>query len=88
MNFLERDLFGPLHDALAPGGLLFYETLALAHVEQLGHSFNPDYLLGHGELLRAFGDLEVIAHQEGVVQRSGGPRGVGSLVARRPAGRG
>jgi 2-polyprenyl-3-methyl-5-hydroxy-6-metoxy-1,4-benzoquinol methylase len=84
MNFLERDLFGPLQDALAPGGLLFYETLALAHVEQLGRSFNPAYLLGHGELLRAFAGLEVVAHQEGVVERAGGPRGVASIVARRP----
>ena len=84
MNFLQRDLFGPLQDALAPGGLLFYETLGTAHVEELGHSFNPDYLLDRGELLRAFADLEVIAHHEGVVQRAGGARGVESIVARRP----
>jgi tellurite methyltransferase len=86
LNFLQRELFGALQEALAPGGLLFYETLAPAHVEELGHSFNPAFLLEHGELLRAFPRLEVVAHHEGVVERSGGPRGVGSLVARRPAG--
>ena len=82
MNFLQRDLFGPLQAALAPGGLLFYETLGASHVEELGRSFNPDYLLERGELLHAFGALEVVAHHEGVVQRAGGPRGVESIVAR------
>lgn len=85
MNFLQRDLFGPLRDALAPGGLLFYETLGQAHVAQLGRSFNPAYLLDDGELLRAFGDLEVVDHVEGVAPRSGGPRGVQGIVARRRA---
>ena len=84
-NFLQRDLFGQLHDALAPGGLLVYETLGRSHVEELGHSFNPDYLLDRGELLRAFEGLEVVDHHEGVAQRPGGPRGVESIVARRPA---
>ena len=84
MNFLQRDLFGALKDALAPGGLLFYETLGQAHVVQLGRSFNPAYLLEEGELLRAFGDLEVVDHFEGVAERSGGERGVQGIVARRP----
>lgn len=84
LNFLQRDLFGALQDALAPGGLLLYETLGPAHVAQLGRSFNPAYLLEDGELLRAFARLEVVDHFEGVAERSGGPRGVGSLVARRP----
>lgn len=84
MNFLQRDVFGALQAALAPGGLLFYETLGTSHVEELGRSFNPAYLLERGELLRAFASLEVVAHHEGVTQRSNGPRGVESIVARRP----
>ena len=84
MNFLQRDLFGPLQDALAPGGLLFYETLAQAHVTQLGRSFNPAYLLDDGELLKAFPALVVVDHFEGVTEGAGGPRGVGAIVARRP----
>lgn len=83
INFLQRDLFEALQDALAPAGLLIYETLGQAHVTQLGHSFNPDYLLEDGELLRAFSALEVVDHFEGVAERSSGPRGVGSIVARR-----
>lgn len=83
-NFLQRDLFGPLQDVLAPGGLLFYETLAQAHVTQLGRSFNPAYLLADGELVRALHRLEVIDHFEGVAERSGGQRGIAAIVARRP----
>lgn len=83
MNFLQRDLFGPLQEALAPGGLLFYETLSHTHVTQLGNSFNPAYLLDGGELLRAFRGLEVIEHFEGVGERADGLRGVGAIVARR-----
>jgi tellurite methyltransferase len=84
-NFLQRDLYGPLQDALAPGGLLVFETLARCHVDELGHSFNPAYLLAAGELPRAFGRLEVVDHHEGVAQRSGQPRGVAGIVARKPA---
>ena len=84
LNFLQRDLFGPLQDALAPGGLLLYETLGQAHVDELGHDFNPAFLVAPGELPAAFDRLEVVAHREGVVERSGSPRGVASLVARRP----
>lgn len=84
MNFLQRDLFDALQDALAPGGLLLYETLGRAHVDELGRSFNPAYLLEDGELPRALGRLEVIDEFEGVAERAGGPRGVGAIVARRP----
>ncbi len=83
MNFLQRDLFDALQDALAPGGLIVYETLGQAHVNELGRSFDPAYLLEDGELLRALNRLEVVDHFEGVTDRSGGPRGVGAIVARR-----
>ncbi len=87
MHFLQRSLFEPLQAALAPGGVLVYETFARAHAETLGHSFNPDYLLEPGELLRAFPALEVLDHRDGVVSDGGSARGVGSLVARRPVTR-
>ena len=86
-NFLQRDLYEPLQDALAPGGLLVFETLARCHVDELGHSFNPEYLVAPGELPRAFGRVELVDHHEGVAQRSGGPRGVAGIVARKPADR-
>jgi SAM-dependent methyltransferase len=84
LNYLQRDLFGPLAEALAPGGLALCETFAQSHVDQLGHRFNPEYLLATGELLRAFPQLEIVDHHEGVVVRSGARRGVAGIVARRP----
>ncbi len=84
-NFLQRDLYEPLGDALAPGGLLVFETLSRCHVDELGHSFNPEYLVASGELAQAFARLEVVDQHEGVAQRSGHPRGVAGIVARKPA---
>ena len=84
VNFLQRDLFGALQDALAPDGLLLYETLSRAHVDELGHDFNPAYLLERGELPRAFPGLEVVDEREGVVGEPGAERGIASIVARRP----
>ncbi len=86
LNFLQRDLFGALARALAPGGLLLFETLARSHVDELGHSFNPAYLVEPGELPAAFSRLEVVDQHEGVADRSGSPRGVAGIVARRPLG--
>lgn len=84
MNFLQRDLLAALGEALRPGGLLVFETLTRDHVELLGNAFNPDYLLDHNELLRAFSHLRVRRYREVVVERSGRRRAVASLVAQRP----
>jgi SAM-dependent methyltransferase len=83
-NYLQRDLFDSLARALRPGGLLVFETVAQAHIDELGREFNPDYVLARNELLRAFPDLFVLHYREGVVRRGSGERGVASLVAERP----
>jgi tellurite methyltransferase len=85
VNYLQRDLFGPLGRALKPGGLLFFETVSQAHLEEAGGCFNPRYALGPNELLQAFSELFVCHYREGVVRRRGTERGVASLVARRLA---
>ena len=82
-NYLQRDLFGALAAALRPDGLVLAETFSRAHVEELGRSFNPAYVLERNELLRAFRDLYVVHYREGVVDRGGGERGLASIVARR-----
>jgi SAM-dependent methyltransferase len=82
-NYLQRDLFGGLQAALRPGGLLVYETFSRAHIEELGRSMNPAFVLDHNELLAAFAGLRVRHYREGVVDRGGSPRGVASLVAQR-----
>jgi tellurite methyltransferase len=83
MNYLQRDLFAALASALTPGGIILVETVARAHVDELGNRFDPHFVLGDNELLHAFGDLLVRHYREGVVDRSGKPRGVASLVAQR-----
>jgi tellurite methyltransferase len=85
MHYLQRDLFGALRAALAPGGLLLYETFSRAHVEELGRRFNADYVLDRNELLHAFDELHVHHYREGLVERPGDTRGVASIVAQRLA---
>jgi tellurite methyltransferase len=86
IDYLQRDLFGPLERALAPGGSLVVETVTRAHVERLGHRFDRRFVLEPGELLRAFPELQVHRYEEGVADRSGRPRAVASLLAQRPEG--
>lgn len=85
LNYLQRELFEALAGALTPGGLLVLETVTRAHVEELGHSFDPRFLLAENELLTAFPGLRVRHYREGILERSGRPRAVASLVAERPA---
>jgi len=65
-NYLHRPLFPLLADALAPGGVLIYETFMLGN-ERYGRPSNPAFLLRPGELWRAFGGLHVIAFEQGTV---------------------
>jgi 2-polyprenyl-3-methyl-5-hydroxy-6-metoxy-1,4-benzoquinol methylase len=83
MNYLQRDLFGRLRDALRPGGVLIYETFARSHVEELGKRFDPAYVLDRNELLHAFAGLHVRHYREGIAERRGESHGVASLVAQR-----
>jgi SAM-dependent methyltransferase len=64
-HYLHRPLFGHLIDALAPGGVLIYETFAAGN-ESVGKPSNPAFLLQPGELLDAVrGRLRVIAYEDG-----------------------
>jgi SAM-dependent methyltransferase len=63
-NYLHRPLFGPLVNAVAPGGVLLYETFAAGN-ERFGKPSNPDFLLRPGELLEAVrGELRVVAYED------------------------
>jgi SAM-dependent methyltransferase len=68
-NYLHRPLFPYLFDALAPGGVLLYETFAAGNERAgFGKPSNPDFLLNPGELLDAVrGRLRVIAYQDGFI---------------------
>jgi len=66
-NYLHRPLLPRLAAALAPGGLLIYETF-MAGNERYGKPSNPEFLLRPRELLDAYGSsLAVLAFEEGVV---------------------
>jgi SAM-dependent methyltransferase len=69
-NYLHRPLFDHLAAALAPNGVLIYETFARGN-EAFGKPSNPDFLLMPGELLdlAARGGLRVLAYEDGVVAR-------------------
>ena len=63
-NYLHRALFPCILDALAPAGLLIYETFAVGN-ERFGKPSNPDFLLRPGELLDvARGRLRVVAYED------------------------
>jgi SAM-dependent methyltransferase len=66
-NYLHRPLAGALLGALAPGGLLIYETFAAGNAA-FGKPSNPDYLLAPRELLDTLGaELRVLAFEDGYV---------------------
>src|SRR5579862_1445270 len=52
-NYLHRPLFPSIAAALAPEGVVIYETFAVGN-ERFGRPRSPDFLLRPGELLRAF----------------------------------
>jgi SAM-dependent methyltransferase len=65
--YLHRPLFGALVAALAPGGVLIYETFMRGN-ERFGRPTNPDFLLKPNELFEAFSrHLAVIAFEQGEV---------------------
>jgi SAM-dependent methyltransferase len=82
-HYLHRALFAILADALAPGGLLIYETFAVGN-ERYGKPTNAAFLLKPRELIDVFGvSLHVLAYEEGV---TGLPRAarIQRLAAVRP----
>lgn len=66
-NYLHRPLFPALKRALAPGGLLIYETFAAGNAA-FGKPSNPDYLLRPRELLDELAtDMRVLAFEDGFI---------------------
>lgn len=62
-DYLHRPLLPKLADALAPGGVLIYETFGEGN-EVYGRPTNPDYLLRDGELLEVYDkQLDIIAYE-------------------------
>jgi SAM-dependent methyltransferase len=66
-NYLHRPLFPSLVAALAPGGVLIWETFGQGN-EAYGRPRNPAFLLAPGELLALTAGLQVVAYEHGVEQ--------------------
>ena len=97
-HYLWRALFPALKAAVAPGGLLIYETFAQAHAA-LGRPRRPEFLLRPGELIDVLRDGEaggpgppspsekwhIVAFEEGRLPARGelAEREVQRIVARR-----
>ena len=81
-NYLWRPLWPALLAALAPGGVLVYETFAAGN-ETVGKPSRPDFLLQPGELLTRCAGLHVVAFEDGFLADPA--RFVQRLVAVRPA---
>ena len=77
-NYLHRPLLPVLIAALAPGGVLVYETFTRGQAAR-GHPRNPAFLLEEGELPRLVRPLEVVRWFEG--ERDGNL--LAAVVARR-----
>jgi len=69
-RFLFRPLAPAISAALAPGGLLLYETFTVAQRALGSGPRRAEFLLEPGELRALFPDLEPLEHWEG---RSDGP---------------
>ena len=78
VHYLHRALFPALIAALAPGGVLVYETFTIAQAAR-GRPTNPAFLLEPGELPRLVAPLEILVEREGDFDG----RMVSSVVARR-----
>ncbi len=63
-NYLWRPLWPSLRAALAPGGLLVYETFAAGN-ESVGKPSRPDFLLQPGELLACCAGLRIVGYEDG-----------------------
>ncbi|WP_306171824.1 bifunctional 2-polyprenyl-6-hydroxyphenol methylase/3-demethylubiquinol 3-O-methyltransferase UbiG [Variovorax sp. KK3] len=65
-NYLWRARLPDIVAAVAPGGVLLYETFASGN-ESVGKPSRADFLLQPGELLAACAGLRVIAYEDGFV---------------------
>jgi SAM-dependent methyltransferase len=79
-NYLHRPILPDIVGAVAPGGVLLYETFARGQ-ERFGRPQNPDFLLKPGELLDAVRPaLRVLAYED-LVLTDPSPRAVQRIAA-------
>ncbi|QIZ75451.1 class I SAM-dependent methyltransferase [Ferrimonas lipolytica] len=80
-NYLHRELFPWLIDAVKPGGLVIYETFTIKQAE-IGRPSNPAFLLKPNELKQFFASWQILHYVEG--KQANPDRYSAQLVARKP----
>jgi FolB domain-containing protein len=80
--YLQRELIPLILKALAPGGILVYETFLIDNHERFDHPHRKEFCLGHNELLSLFSKLRILAYREGPLHPERGPF-LASLVVER-----
>lgn len=78
-RYLHRPLFDAIKQAVAPGGMIIYETFTHQQAE-IGRPKNPDFLLKPGELEQTFADWQILDTFEGIQNANA----VASIVAVKP----
>ncbi len=66
-HYLHRPLFPALVQALAPRGLLLYETFTVDQARR-GRPTSPDHLLQHGELRALLAPLDIERERDGAYE--------------------
>ena len=84
INYLQRPLIPRMKQAIKAGGHIIFETF-LIDQKNLGHPQNPDYLLGHNELLEQFRDFRVLFYREGKFDEDGEASYRAGILAQRIA---
>ena len=83
INYLNRNFFHQIKEALKPEGLVIFESFIIAHGD-FDNPKNPQYLLRKNELLHAFLSMEILYYREFIEQNLRGEKTyVASLVARK-----
>jgi SAM-dependent methyltransferase len=84
-RYLHRPLMPAIVDAIAPGGLVVYETFTVEQARH-GRPKNPDFLLRRDELPGYFRGWQVLHHFEGEMRDrdTGNHQALARLVARKP----
>jgi SAM-dependent methyltransferase len=79
-NYLHRPILPDIIGAVAPGGILLYETFARGQ-ERFGRPRNPDFLLTPGELLDAARPVFRVLAYEDLILNGSDPRAVQRIAA-------
>lgn len=84
INYLNRNLFPQIKEALINSGVLIFETFTLDKDKKFDQPKNKNYLLRKNELLRSFSDLYIIYYEEKIITKPNGEKGfISSLVAKK-----